>query len=35
MIFYMGFIQLPYYSLRWLITGKKFGEPVIDKILDW
>ena len=35
MLLFLAFIELPYYAVRWLITGKSFGEPLIDELIEW
>lgn len=34
-VFWALFIELPYYAIRWIITGKEFGDPLMDKVLEW
>lgn len=29
----IGAVELIYYTLRWVVTGRNFGHPILEKLI--
>jgi hypothetical protein len=32
---YITVMQFIFCAIRWIITGQEFGEPILDKYVEW